>query len=113
MRYLRIMLVGLVPYALAQIYASTLRETGETVAPMRAGIVAVATNTVLDYVLIFGKFGMRPGLLAWRARLIGDGRSRAAWSVHLIVSWTHQAGRDGLRSSEVRIRRFDDGAGQS
>ena len=48
MRYLRIMLIGLVPYTLAQIYASTLRETGETVAPMRAGIVAVATNTVLD-----------------------------------------------------------------
>lgn len=30
MRYLRIMLIGLVPYTLAQIYASTLRETGET-----------------------------------------------------------------------------------
>ncbi len=60
MRYLRIMLIGLVPYTLAQIYASTLRETGETVAPMRAGIVAVATNTVLDYVLIFG-IGIVPG----------------------------------------------------
>ena len=101
MRYLRIMLVGLVPYALAQIYASTLRETGETVAPMRAGIVAVATNTVLDYVLIFG-IGIRcAAALAWRARRCGDGRSRAAWSVHLIVSWTHQAGRSGLRSSEA------------
>ena len=31
MRYLRIMLIGLVPYyTLAQIYASTLRETGES-----------------------------------------------------------------------------------
>lgn len=56
-RYLRLMLIGMVPYAFAQIYASTLREMGETVAPMRAGVAAVVTNTVLNYVLIFGKFG--------------------------------------------------------
>lgn len=57
MSYMRVMLVGLVPYTFAQIYASTLREMGETVAPMRAGIAAVVTNTVLNYILIFGKFG--------------------------------------------------------
>ena len=45
-QYLRIMLIGTVPYVFAQIYASTLRETGETVAPMRAGVAAVVTNTV-------------------------------------------------------------------
>ncbi|MDO4321541.1 MAG: MATE family efflux transporter [Lachnospiraceae bacterium] len=56
-RYLRLMLVGMVPYAFAQIYASTLREMGETVAPMRAGVAAVITNTALNYILIFGKFG--------------------------------------------------------
>lgn len=55
--YLRIMLIGMLPYTFAQIYASTLRETGETVAPMRAGVVAVVTNTVFNYILIFGKFG--------------------------------------------------------
>ena len=55
--YMQVMLVGLLPYAFAQIYASTLREMGETVAPMRAGIAAVVTNTVLNYILIFGKFG--------------------------------------------------------
>ena len=55
--YMQVMLVGLFPYAFAQIYASTLREMGETVAPMRAGIAAVVTNTVLNYILIFGKFG--------------------------------------------------------
>ena len=54
---MQVMLVGLFPYAFAQIYASTLREMGETVAPMRAGIAAVVTNTVLNYILIFGKFG--------------------------------------------------------
>ncbi len=52
--YLLIMLLGLIPSALTQIYASTLRETGETVFPMKAGVVAVFTNLILDYVLIFG-----------------------------------------------------------
>ena len=56
--YMRIMLLGLVPYALSQAYASTLRETGETVRPMAASIAAVLTNLVLNYLLIFGKLGL-------------------------------------------------------
>ncbi|MFR3321528.1 MAG: polysaccharide biosynthesis C-terminal domain-containing protein [Lachnospiraceae bacterium] len=87
MRYLRIMLIGLVPYTLAQIYASTLRETGETVAPMRAGIMAVATNTVLDYVLIFG-IGIIPGFGVEGAAAATVG-ARCVECV-LIVSWTHR-----------------------
>ncbi len=55
--YLRIMLIGMLPYAFAQIYASTLREMGETMAPMRAGMAAVCVNMVLNYILIFGKLG--------------------------------------------------------
>lgn len=55
--YLYIMLAGLVPYAVAQSYASTLRDTGETRLPMKAGIAAVLVNLVLNYILIFGKFG--------------------------------------------------------
>ena len=47
--YTRVMLWGLVPYALSQAYASTLRETGETVRPMAASIAAVVTNLVLNY----------------------------------------------------------------
>ena len=87
MRYLRIMLIGLVPYTLAQIYASTLRETGETVAPMRAGIVAVATNTVLDYVLIFG-IGIIPGF-GVEGAAAATVAARCVECV-LIVSWTHR-----------------------
>lgn len=56
--YLHIMLFGLIPFTVSQIYASTLRECGETVLPMKAGIVAVIVNTCLNYILIFGKFGM-------------------------------------------------------
>ncbi len=55
--YLRIMLVGMVPFAAVQLYASTMRETGETTIPMRAGIVAVLVNMAGNYILIFGHFG--------------------------------------------------------
>ena len=55
--YLYVMLFGLVPFALSQAYASTLRETGETALPMRAGILAVLVNLTLNYLLIYGSFG--------------------------------------------------------
>ena len=55
--YLRIMYFGLMPFALSQVYANTLRSTGETVVPMYAGIAAVAVNLVGNYILIYGKFG--------------------------------------------------------
>ena len=57
LQYLHIMLVGLIPFTLAQTYASTLRETGETALPMKASIIAVFVNLVFNYLLIFGKFG--------------------------------------------------------
>ena len=56
-QYLKLMLWGSLPFALANAYSSTLRETGETVIPMIAGIVAVFVNLFLNYVLIFGHFG--------------------------------------------------------
>ena len=55
--YLAIMIFGLLPFAVSQTYVSTIRETGQTFVPMVSGIVAVITNLVLDYILIFGAFG--------------------------------------------------------
>lgn len=55
--YLKIMLVGLIPFAAVQLYSSTMRETGETVVPMAASTLAVFVNMVLNYILIFGHFG--------------------------------------------------------
>jgi putative MATE family efflux protein len=55
--YLRIMLWGLAPFCLSQVYGSTLRETGETVLPMRASLSGMFTNLVLNFLLIYGKFG--------------------------------------------------------
>ncbi len=56
--YLQIMLPGLVPFMLVQVYSSTLRECGKTILPMKAGVIAVFVNLVLNYILIYGKFGM-------------------------------------------------------
>ncbi len=57
MSYIRIMLIGIPAFVITQCYSSTLRETGRTVAPMVAGIIAVLVNLVFNYILIFGKFG--------------------------------------------------------
>lgn len=56
-QYLRIMLPGLIPFMLVQVYSSTLRECGQTILPMKAGIAAVFVNLILNYILIYGKFG--------------------------------------------------------
>ncbi len=56
-QYLLIMLVGFVPFYVSQCYASTLRETGETILPMVSGIVAVVVNFCFNLVLIFGLLG--------------------------------------------------------
>lgn len=55
--YLKIMLVGLLPFSLSQCYTSTMRETGETMPPMYAGIMAVIINLSLNGILIYGLFG--------------------------------------------------------
>ena len=57
LRYLQVMLWGLVPFMVVQVYAGTLRETGETVAPMVGSVIAIVLNLVLNYLLIFGHLG--------------------------------------------------------
>ena len=85
-RYLYIMLIGMVPYTVAQCYSSTLRETGQTVIPMVAGVSAVVVNLSLNYVLIFGKLGA-PKLGAVGAAIA---TVIARFAELLVVSaWTH------------------------
>lgn len=55
--YLKIMLFSLPAFALVQVYSNTLRECGETVVPMRAGLAAVFVNLTFNYLLIYGKLG--------------------------------------------------------
>ena len=56
--YLQIMLLGLPAFMLAQVYASSLRECGETLLPMRAGIAAVFVNLIGNWLLIYGHCGL-------------------------------------------------------
>ena len=55
--YLLIMLVGFIPFTLSQCYSGTLRETGQTVVPMVAGVVSVVVNLCFNTLLIFGYLG--------------------------------------------------------
>ena len=56
-RYLLPTVAGLLPTAIAQVYASSLRETGAVVPPMVASLISVGTNFTLNLILIFGLFG--------------------------------------------------------
>ncbi len=55
--YLNIMLWGLPPFVITQIYAGSLRETGASVKPMVAGVISVLVDVVGNYILIYGNFG--------------------------------------------------------
>ena len=54
LQYLIIMMAGLIPFAVNQSYATNIKETGQTLLPMIASFVAVGSNAILDYLLIFG-----------------------------------------------------------
>ena len=86
-KYLRIMLWQMAPFAFMQVYASTLRETSETMLPMKAGIVAVLTNLVGNYILIFGKFGFPQ--LGVEGAAIATVISRYV-ECAIVVIWTHR-----------------------
>ena len=63
--YLLIFVIGMIPYSISQAYASTLRETGETMLPMYSSIVALVCNCVLNAVFIFGlSMGVRGAAVA-------------------------------------------------
>ena len=84
--YLYIMILGLIPFALKQYYVNTIRETGRTFVPMLASVVAVFTNLILDYILIFG-FGIIPALGVQGAAIA----TVAARFIEcgIVVIWTH------------------------
>ena len=56
-RYMMVSIFQIPPMALSMSYAGTLRESGETILPMKAGVAAVILNLIGNYVLIYGKFG--------------------------------------------------------
>ena len=56
--YVRIAVIGFIPFGLANVYLSTLREVGNPVIPVYASAIAVATNCVGNAILIFGLLGV-------------------------------------------------------
>ena len=85
--YLYMTFWGFVPFALSNAYASTLRETGQTTVPMVAGITAVFTNLILNYVLIFGHFGAP--VMGVRGAALATAISRYV-ELSIVVIWTHK-----------------------
>lgn len=86
LKYLAIMLWGFLPFALTNTYSSTLRETGETFIPMLGGIAAVFVNLVLNYILIFGKFGAPE--MGVEGAAIATVISRYV-ELAIVAGWTH------------------------
>lgn len=85
-QYMLVMLAGLLPFAVEEIYAGTLRECGETKLPMIAGIIAVCVNLVLNYLLIFGKFGCpKLGVVGAAVATVISRYVQAA----VVIVWTH------------------------
>lgn len=86
-QYLWVVLVGLLPFCVEQVYTSTLRECGETMLPMKAGIIAVFTNLILNYLLIFGAFGFpKLGVVGAAIATVISRYLQAA----IVVIWTHR-----------------------
>ncbi len=85
-RYLRVMLLGLIPFSICNAYAGTLKETGETFIPMLGGIMATLVNLVLNYVLIFGHFGAPE--LGVEGAAIATVISRFV-ELGIVAGWTH------------------------
>nr|WP_305142073.1 MATE family efflux transporter [uncultured Acetatifactor sp.] len=84
--YLQVMLLGLPAFMMLQIYVSTLRECGETVVPMKAGIAAVAVNLCLNYLLIYGKLGLPAlGVVGAAVATVISRYVEAA----VVILWTH------------------------
>lgn len=85
--YLHIVMASFIPFAVVQVYAGTLKETGQTLVPMKAGLVSVLVNLILNYILIYGKFGA-PALGASGAA-IGTVAARLV-EMMIILVWTHK-----------------------
>jgi len=85
--YMQIMILGLLPMAFSTAYASVLREVGNTAVPMYASGSAVIANLILDYALIFGKFGLPA--LGVKGAAIATVISKLI-EMLIVVIWTHK-----------------------
>ena len=87
--YLAVALLQILPFAISQVYSGTLRETGQTVVPMRAGVAAVFVNLFFNFVLIFGKLGFPAlGVVGAAAATV----IARLVELFIVVLWAHRKG---------------------
>lgn len=82
--YMLFMLLGLPFFMITQVYGSTLRECGQTILPMKAGVAAICINLVFNYFLIYGKFGFP--MLGVRGAAIATVLSRMIEASIIVIS---------------------------
>lgn len=85
--YMLLMLTGLPFFMITQVYGSTLKECGQTLLPMKAGVVAIFINLLFNYLLIYGKFGFP--MLGVKGAAIATVLSRVV-ETGIIVIATHR-----------------------
>lgn len=85
-QYMLIMLLGLPPFVVTQIYANTLREAGESFKPMIAAICSVVADICFNYLLIYGKLGLPR--LEVRGAAVATVIARVV-EMCVIVLWAH------------------------
>ncbi len=85
--YLNIIFFTMPPFAISMVYSSVLKDTGETMVPMKAALSAVFINLTLNYLLIFGKFGFP--MLGVKGAAIATAIARFVECAFL-VNYTHK-----------------------
>lgn len=85
-QYLQIMIFNIFPFVITQVYAGSLRETGESFKPMIAGVCSVIVDIVLNYILIYGKFGFPR--LEVRGAAVATVAARVV-EMAIIIIWAH------------------------
>ena len=100
MQYMNVMLIGLIPFAITQVYSSSLRETGNTVLPMKASVIAVIVNFCINYILIFGNFGFpRLGVIG---AAIGTVVSRVVeMCINITAGYKNEYLRDAMHLNKI------------
>ena len=93
MDYMEVVFLGMFPFMLVQVYSSTLRECGETVLPMKAGVAAVFVNLIFNYLLIYGKFGFP--YMGVRGAAVATVISRFV-EAGIVLVWTHSHKKENM-----------------
>ena len=89
-QYMNVMVFGILPFAITQVYSGSLRETGESVKPMVAGICSVLVDIVFNYLLIYGKCGFPK--MGVRGAALATVLARVV-EMLVIITWAHVSAR--------------------